>query len=154
MEFFTKFNPPPKKGMAFVEEFGNPECKANSKTKQEFKSECDLNAMIKRAKASGSALMSPYAKDPAKAMYGDFADFADKDLQAMQNDLIAAEKAFLAIPSAIREEFGNDPAKLVSAFGDPSKREKLERLGLVEKKAVAIPPVDRDQQTDEEPSRA
>lgn len=43
-----------------------------------------------------------------------------------------AEEAFLKLPAKVRDQFGNDPARLVEAALDPSKRDLLVSLGIVE----------------------
>lgn len=101
-----------------------------SRTSQEFADETDVNQIMKRYLATGTI---PVYVD-RMAINGDVSEFPS--FQEMQNVLVDAQNAFMALPSALRERFGNDPAKFVEFANDKANVDELEKLGLLSPEAV------------------
>lgn len=97
-----------------------------SRTKQSFKDDCDINAIVRRWQATG-VLEHVLNIEPR---YGDFSNATDY-LDAKQR-VINAERNFEALPSSLREASGNDPAKFIEWIHDPENRQELEAEGLGE----------------------
>lgn len=95
-------------------------------TKQAFKDECDINNIMRKYQTTG--LVSHFAKGEPK--YGDFSNSVDYH-EAM-NQVLAAQDAFMALPSSIRARFSNDPGYLLDFVSDPNNRDEAVRLGLID----------------------
>jgi phage internal scaffolding protein len=121
---YSEFNPPPDGGITF-----DPEIEP-SRTKQSFRDECDINLVMKRA--NGVDL----SKATTPPQFGDFA--SAPDFMEAQNVIVRAREHFESLPSAVRERFGNDPAKLLAFIGDKNNKDEVIRLGL----ATAPPKVE------------
>jgi len=101
-----------------------------SRTSQEFKDESDINNIMAR-----------YLKTGTVPVYADRLPFyvdasAYPSFQEMQNVLIAANDAFMALPSAVRERFNNDPAKFVEFATDEANVEELRKMKLLSPEAL------------------
>jgi len=97
-----------------------------SKTKQSFKDECDINRIMARYAATGTL-------DFINRREAQFLDVSDIDFQNAMQIVTQSREAFESLPSAIRERFANDPAKLLGFLSDESNREEAIKLGLVNK---------------------
>lgn len=126
MEFFTKFNPPPKVGLEFTEP---------SMTEQHFKDECDINNIVARYQETG--VLPQGDRQP---LFGDFAEFP-QDLQSSQAYFDDAQERFMQLPATLRKEFDNDPVKLLRFVADDNNRQRAIELGLIDKPAQANSPV-------------
>jgi len=106
-------------------------CVEPDRTRQSFKESCDINNIIKRfTRSLGSDFLAHYAG----YMEGKFGDAsAAIDFHTARNMLIDAENAFLALPSAVRDRFANDPSRLLDFIGNSSNREEAVKLGLLKK---------------------
>jgi len=97
-----------------------------SLTKQEFRDDADINVMVKRfgigALTATSGLSAP--------VYADFTGVSDN--HSALNTVRAAAEAFMALPSSVRAEFGNDPQQLVVFCSDPANAEAAAKLGLTD----------------------
>lgn len=102
-----------------------------SLTVQDAKDECDINLIIDRANRG----MMPNFEDRVP-QFGDFSEVAD--FQTMQNAVLQAQNEFAMLPSAIRNRFDNEPAKLLAFLQNSENREEAIKLGLIEP-AVAAP---------------
>ena len=111
-------------------------CKSLSRVKQAFGSECDINSIMARYAKTG--VFPPASSAP---LYADVSGIVDYQqcLQVVRE----AEETFDALPSRIRERFGNSPAQLIAFLSDDANREEAVKLGLVEVEPppVAVPPV-------------
>lgn len=96
-----------------------------SMTKQEFKDECDINTILKQFTLTG--MIDHINSSPAQWL--DLPDVTD--YQASLALVADAAEAFASLPSKVRDEFGNDPARFLDAFGDPAKADRLRELGLL-----------------------
>lgn len=118
-----------KKGMTF---------ELPSMTQQQFKDDADINNIIARYEVTGMLVdpLTPVSRTP---QFGDFSDMPS--YQEAQNVLVAAQNAFMDLPSDIREQFGNDPAKyfdfVQSLKEGTADYQKAIELGMIEPKAAA-----------------
>jgi phage internal scaffolding protein len=62
------------------------------------------------------------------------------DYQDAMNTVAAANSMFEGLPSAIRNQFDNDPAKFINFVDDEANADKLVEMGLVKPKVST--PVD------------
>lgn len=107
-------------------------CNDPTRTRQEFKEECDINTIVERFGITGTmpeSLVTP--------MSGDFTEVVD--YRTSLHLLMEAEQAFLQVPAAIRERFGNDPHRFVEFVSDEKNRPALTEMGLLEVKRPAEP---------------
>lgn len=110
-----------------------------SRTIQAHAQETDINFILEQFGVTGTL---PYARFPPS--YGDFSGVSD--YQTAMEVLLEAQSAFMALPSAIRAQFDNDPASFVDFAENPANLSKLQEWGL----APATPPAPR-QAGDENP---
>ncbi|WNK14709.1 MAG: internal scaffolding protein [Microvirus sp.] len=97
-----------------------------SRTKLEFAAQCDINNIIKEFTRTGQ--INHIA---AKAAQGAFLDLPDDlDYQTSLNAVNRAQDAFAALPAAIRNRFGGDPAKFLAFCDDPANGPEMLELGL------------------------
>lgn len=94
-----------------------------SKTKQQFKDECDINTIMRKFEKTG--VLPPLSR---QGMYGDFTTIPD--YQTACDMVIAADSQFMKLSSRIRERFQNDPGKFLKFATDPANAEEMVRLGL------------------------
>lgn len=107
-----------------------------SLTQQQFKDECDINHIMQRYRETGF-LTDPLRPATAKPQFGDFSTVAD--FMEAQNIIVRARENFEALPSMVRQEFGNDPARMLAFLENESNYERAVELGLV-KKRPDLPP--------------
>lgn len=113
-----------------------------SKTVQSDLVRADIREILKRFKAVG--ITDHLAQvDLVFRDVSEFTDFADMMRQTKE-----AEKAFMKLPSKLREVFEHDVMKWLDAAHDPEKvealRPQLEKLGVLKPAPVepaAVPPV-------------
>lgn len=94
-----------------------------SKTDQQYVAECDINTILKQYGATGRLPV-----DIREGVSGDFSSIGD--YQDCLDRINRAKDAFAALPSHIRDRFGNDPTAYVDFVLDPSNTEECIRLGL------------------------
>lgn len=94
--------------------------------KQSFQSECDINTIMSKYQKTG--LIEHVQK--FQGSYGDFTSVADYQLSL--NQVLDAQNAFEALPSAIRARFQNNPGAMLAFLEDPKNRDEAVKLGLVE----------------------
>lgn len=101
-----------------------------SRTKQEFRDECNINSIIRRFRLEGRF---PHGKPPpSMENYGDFCEAQDY-LTAL-NTLKRADAQFYSLPSEVRERFDNSAAKFLD-FVRPENLEQLHDWGLLSEEA-------------------
>lgn len=113
-KFATYYEPLVAPGIRFEDE---------SRTKQSFKDECDINNIVKKAAQNG--FMPP---PDGNQQYGDFSD--PNDYRAAMDLVMDAQRQFEEQPSHVRARFGNDPANFLQFCSDPSNAEEMVKLGL------------------------
>ena len=101
--------------------------KAASMTQAQFKDECDINKIMDRYFRTGCL------SDPLNQMkpgtYGDFSEMGD--YMENMNKIVQAREMFDALPSRVRERFGNNPGAMIDFVMDPNNREEAKKLGLL-----------------------
>lgn len=106
-----------------------------SLTQQHFKDECDINHIMKRYRETGM-LVDPLQRATAKPQFGDFSTAFD--FMEAQNIIARARENFDALPSHLRERFGNNPAAMLSFLENESNYEEAVKLGLLEKRPEPV----------------
>lgn len=101
----------------------------DSKTKQEFKKDCDVNHILdKYNRELGASFLETYQGHLSDR----FADVsAAVDYQTALNLVNDASDLFDAMPSKLRTRFSNDPLEFLAFFSDESNREEAQKLGLL-----------------------
>ncbi len=100
------------------------DCTQPTRTKQQFKEECDINTILKRFNATGNVPVSP-----VQPTYGDFTGI--DDYKGALDQIIASEAEFAALPANLRKRFENDPAELLAFLDDANNRDEAIELGLI-----------------------
>jgi len=124
VKIYTAYNPPKQEAIIFEED---------TLTQQHFADEADINKIVARAQRIGG--LPPNLK---KGLYGDFTNIAS--YQEAHAAVEAAQAAFAALPSAVRERFRNDPSQLIQFLSDSSNKAEAEKLGLIEPSAPVPDP--------------
>jgi len=104
-----------------------------TRTQRQFKDQCDVNKIIAKFKKTGSIT---HIRNAEQGVYADLTNLPD--LQEAQAVVIAAQTAFEAVPSDIRQRFGHDPQQFIQFLADPKNSEEAIKLGL--KKSPPPPP--------------
>jgi len=100
-------------------------------THQSFKDECDINTIMGRYLKTG---VLPENLTQAEAQY---LDVSDVDFLAAAQLVAGAKSLFAELPSAIRNRFENDPAKLLAFTSDENNRQEAAEMGLLSPEATA-----------------
>ena len=124
MKFRTRFDESLKQPVMCTEE--------EKRTKSEFADECDINKIMARYRRTG--VLPIDVRKEAAARFGDFSQLPS--FMEMQDTLIAANDLFMALPAAVRKQFGNDPHEFLAAAETKEGRELLQKLGLGVEKAA------------------
>jgi len=95
-----------------------------SMTKQHFKDECDVNQIVGRFQATGE--LPNVSELPPQ-----FLDVTEMDFQAHQNFIAEAHTMFSELPSALRAQFENSPAKFLDFCSHEKNRPELAEMGLL-----------------------
>lgn len=97
-----------------------------SRTKQEFREECDINNVVAKHILTGQ--FTHLAKQmPA---YGDFSNVSD--YQTACDQIKQAELNFAQLPAKVRKRMDNDPAVFIAFLENPDNQAEAEELGLVD----------------------
>ena len=116
-EFRTAYGPKKKSTL---------NCPANeSRTKQSFKAECDVNLIVRKFAKTG-------AMEHLNQYQGEYGEFEAIDYQTALNAVIAAQEMFNSLPSAVRSRFGNDPGAFVEFAQDRANIDTMREWGLAE----------------------
>lgn len=124
-----------------------PETKqTKSRTKQNFKDECNINILLKKYKKQGVSI--PVGIDP-NATFGDFSDIGDfqEHFVRMEN----AQKMFMTLPAETRYKFKNDVSNLLQFISDDANIEQSYELGILPKPKPEQKPFDENVQPKAEP---
>lgn len=112
---------------AFLGDLSAVACTAEEDmTVQGDRDEADINVMLKRFNVTGQIRTVN-----AKPLMGDFSEALD--FQGALNRVREAEREFLNLPSELRAQLQNDPARFQGWLSNPENRAEAERLGLIEK---------------------
>lgn len=96
-----------------------------SRTRQEFKDECNINVIMKKYEKTG-VISHTSNRQPR---YVDFGDGVP-DFHTAMNMMVEAEAAFMTLPAAVRKRFENDPASFVEYASDEKNIAQLREWGL------------------------
>lgn len=110
-------------------------------TQQQFKSQCDINQIIKKFEKTG---MISHLNNNA-GNYGDFSTI--QNFQQNLNMVLSAQSSFDALPPEVRKRFGNNPSNLIDFVQNESNYEEAVKLGLVQKKPDPAPTQNDDKTT-------
>ena len=102
-----------------------------SRTKQSFKDECDINNILRKYQKTG--LLTHVASYAGR--YEELP--SDVDYQESLNAIISAEAAFMSLPSGLRLRFGNDPGEFLQFVSNPANSNELVELGLAKPRPSA-----------------
>lgn len=92
-------------------------------TQQHMRDECDINTIVQRFIRTGQI---PEGTDFADIDVSDVGDYQDA-----LNMIREADEQFMNLPSAIRDRFRNDPARLLEFVYNPANQDEAVKLGLV-----------------------
>lgn len=106
-----------------------------SRTKQEFRDECDINVLMKRYQKTG--LFPQYPGQSPRYV----SNIGMPDFQEALHIVMEAQSQFDALNSELRKRFDNDPAKFLEFVNDPANAEELVSLGLREAPKPPVEPV-------------
>lgn len=105
------------------------ECEGESCTEQCHKDESDINVLIDRYSRTGY-LGDPSQYSKSQPMFGDYSD-VPVDYGECVSIIREGSALFADLPSSLRAEFQNDPAKFFSFVSDPSNHKRCVSLGLL-----------------------
>lgn len=97
---------------------------SESKTKQEFKDECNINTIMARYMHTGVIDFV----NRHQAQYGDVTGI---DYQECMQVVADAQTQFNELPSSIRTQFENNPAKFLDFVGNPANKAEMHKMGLL-----------------------
>lgn len=106
----------------------------DSRTKQAFKDESDINNILKRYNVTG---ILPDTSRAALAHFGDFTNVPP--YQDSLTTVIESQNAFMELPAVVRQRFGNDPHQLFQFLGDKNNRDEAIKLGFISPPQQATP---------------
>lgn len=112
-----------------------------SRTKQAFKDESDINNILKRYNVTG---ILPDQSRAALAHFGDFTNVPPYDESL--NIVIESQSSFMQLPATLRQRFANDPQHLLSFLADSNNREEAIKLGFINPPQQAVPAPIRGEQ--------
>lgn len=108
-------------------------CPEPTRAQQQFKEECDINTIVKRFGLTGE--LPTNVRMPVD---GDFTTVTD--FQSAMNLIRSAQEAFMEFPASVRDEFANDPARMVAFVSDPKNLDRARALGIARPAKVDPPP--------------
>lgn len=94
-----------------------------------------ITSIVQRARRNGGIVGSV----PVRNGYFDDISSAPTYMEAM-NMVSRAQSMFEALPSKLRDRFGNDPKALLEFLDDPANKEEAIKLGLLAKPKDPEPP--------------
>lgn len=98
-------------------------CPEETRTKQAYKEECDINTIVRRFNLTGQL--------PENVRQPQYADFTEAyDYHTAMNAIRAAGESFMAMPAAVRKRFDNDPGKFVDWVNDDKNHDEARKMGL------------------------
>lgn len=118
------------------------------RTKQAEAPATDVNNIMRKFRTTG--VLDHLKQGPSS--YGDFS--SSDDMAEQRNKIIAADRAFAELPSAIRSRFDNSPEQLVFFLADENNTAEAQHLGLLNTppRPKGKPPEVGDPAPDEEPA--
>lgn len=101
----------------------------------EFKSQCDIRNIMNQYKRQGIRLPTPQFSSEIN----DLTNLPD--YQESLNTVIRAQEALDSLPAQLRKRFANDPSQFIDYVNDPSNRDEMIKLGMIE--APVVPVIDQ-----------
>jgi hypothetical protein len=102
------------------------------RVEQHHKDEVNINNIVRK---HGIELISKVAA----LQSFEFDDVTGNDFQESMNAMLKAKDTFEQVPSKIRKQFDNNPAKFLDFVYNPDNQDKLVEMGLAEKTPVMEP---------------
>lgn len=99
---------------------------SDSLVQRHFQQECDVNFIVDRYVKTGE--LSHLSEN--SPVFADVSDVPD-DLMQSYDKIFAAEAAFMQLPSKLRKELDNDPARLGAWLQDVNNRDAAIEYGLL-----------------------
>ncbi len=107
-------------------------CVGESRAKQSFAKECDINFIMARYQKSGAVThVNRHGADYGFATSLDFAE--------SMRVVIKGQEMFDDLPSSIRSRFGNQPGAFLEFVQEEENYDEMVELGLIEKPEVVEP---------------
>lgn len=97
----------------------------DSMTQQHFSDDADINTIMRKYSSHGI----PPGMVDSPGSFGDFTGSSDYLTSHLK--VLEAQKRFMELPAEVRAHFDNDPAKLLDAVYNPTRKGELVKLGLV-----------------------
>lgn len=104
----------------------------DSRTKQSFKEEVDINTIVRRFNLTGQ--LPTDVRAPTYADFEDLFDFRDA-----MDAIRSAQESFAEMPANVRYRFHNDPAEFVDFCSNPDNVDEMIKLGLAVKRPDITP---------------
>jgi len=109
------------------------DCSQGIGADQSFKDDADINVIMARYRKTGH-LVDPSRKATREPFFEDVS-MAPEDYLEAQTRLQNAERAFMDLPSTVRNMFENSPAELLEWLQDEKNHEEARKLGLMNPRA-------------------
>lgn len=106
-------------------------CRDESRAKQSFAEECDINTIVRRFGLTGHLPVG--VRMPS---YGDFSQVVD--YHTAMNAIASANESFDRMPAEVRARFNNSPAAFVEFCSNEENRAEAVKLGLVVPQAAEL----------------
>lgn len=100
-----------------------------SRTKQSFADQCEINNIINKFQATGAITHS----NKHQLHYG---DTDGTTFHEAMNIVCEAQEAFSELPSSLRSRFGNDPAAYLDFVSNEDNKPEMAKLGLLTPEAT------------------
>ncbi len=113
---YTAVNRPPKVIL---------NCKDKTRTRQSEAAGCDINQIVNRFEKTGVLPI-----DGREALYEDVSHITD--YRDALDRVTMADQAFKQLPAKVRSKFHNDAAKFLDFASDPTNRDQMREMGLIE----------------------
>ncbi len=94
---------------------------SDGRTKQSFKDETDVNAIIQKHTRMGTL-------SHLEQWGGNYGDWGDFDFQSAQNQIAKANSMFEQLPAGVRNQFKNSPERFLDYVTDPANKDNLAEL--------------------------
>jgi len=107
-------------------------CVGESRTKQSFKDECDINVIVKRFGVTG--MLPQNVRAP---MYGDFTMVGD--FRSAMEVIRSTQASFDAMSAEVRARFNNDPQSFLEFCSRKENLDEMRRMGLAKPLPVPDP---------------
>ncbi len=113
---YSTYDPPP--GQVLL-------CSEESRTRQSEAAACNINNIMARYETTGVL--------PVQDRQGFFADVSTMgDYRQAMDQVDRGEKAFMQLPAKVRSRFNNDAADFLDFVSDPTNRDEMREMGLLE----------------------